>query len=279
MRGATQVTVSKPDLLIEEIIVPDTLTAGYPFTISYVLKNAGEGTIENWNIRDKISVSVHENLSYQTLLDYVTNDNLNLQPGQTKNVNYSGTVPIISEGTYYLYLRADSDNSLNESNEYNNHLTKYPVFIAHRPLPDLVPVSLTLPNPVNAGTDVQIAFDVANIGEMDLLDANCNINVYASKYNYDYYGYWTLCPMQSQSLPLGGPNISIMAGDTLHFVRTISIPPTINAEYTFFKLVVNDNPRYVDELNENNNTLVLSNVTVHDCPLPDLVVSSIEVFC
>ena len=277
VRGATQVTVSKPDLLIEEIIAPDTLTAGYPFTISYVLKNAGEGTIENWNIRDKISVSVHENLSYQTLLDYVTNDNLNLQPGQTKNVNYSGTVPIISEGTYYLYLRADSDNSLNESNEYNNHLTKYPVFIAHRPLPDLVPISLTLPNPVNAGTDVQIAFDVANIGEMDLLDANCNINVYASKYNYDYYGYWTLCPMQSQSLPLGGPNISIMAGDTLHFVRTISIPPTINAEYTFFKLVVNDNPRYVDELNENNNTLVLSNVTVHDCPLPDLVVSSIEV--
>ena len=278
VRGTTQVTVTQPDLLIEQIIAPDTLTAGYPFTISYVLKNAGEGTIENWNIYDKISVTPNSNLSYQTELAYVYNENLNLQPGQTKNMNYTGTVPNhISEGVYYLYLRTDSySNYLNESNEYNNYLTKYPVFIAHRPLPDLVPVSLTLPNPVNAGTDVQIAFDVANIGEMDLLDANCNINVYASKYNYDYYGYWTLCPMQSQTIPLGGPNISIMAGDTLHFVRTVSIPPTINSEYTFFKLIVDD-WGYVDELNENNNTLVLNNVNVHNCPLPDLVVSSIEV--
>ena len=277
-RGEAQVTVYKPDLQIEEIIATDTLTAGYPFTISYLLKNAGEGAIENWDICDKISVTQNENLSYQTTLAYVYNENLNLQPGQTKTVNYSGTVPnSISEGVYYLYLRADSYNDLNESNEYNNHLTKYPVFMAHKPLPDLVPVSLTLPNPVNAGTDVQIAFDVANIGEMDLLDANCNINVYASKYNYDYSDYWTLCPMQSQSLPLGGSNISIMAGDTLHFVRTVSIPPTINSEYSFFKLVVDDYPRHVDELNESNNTLVLNNVNVHNCPLPDLVVSSIEV--
>lgn len=278
VRGTAQVTVTQPDLLIEQIIAPDTLTAGYPFTISYVLKNDGEGTIENWYITDKISVTPNENLSYQTTLAYVYNENLNLQPGQTKTVNYSGTVPnSISEGVYYLYLRADSYNDLNESNEYNNHLTKYPVFMAHKPLPDLVPVSLTLPNPVNAGTDVQIAFDVANIGEMDLLDANCNINVYASKHNYYYSDYWTLCPMQSQSLPLGGSNISIMAGDTLHFVRTVSIPPTINSEYSFFKLVVDDYPRHVDELNESNNTLVLNNVNVHNCPLPDLVVSSIEV--
>ena len=278
VRGSAQVTVTQPDLLIEQIIAPDTLTAGYPFTISYVLKNVGEGIIENWNIRDKISVTPNSNLSYQTDLAYVNNDNLNLQPGQTKTINYSGTVPsYISEDVYYLYLRADSYNNLNESNEYNNHLTKFPVFIARRPLPDLVPVGLTLPNPVNAGTDVQISFDVANVGDMDLIDANCYINLYASKYNYDYSGYWTLCPMQSQTLPLGGPNVFIVAGDTVHFVRTVSIPPTINSEYSFFKLVVNAGwYGYVDELNYENNTLVLSDVDVHNCPLPDLVVSSIE---
>lgn len=275
--GAAPITISMPDLEIEKIIAPDTLISGYPFTISYVLKNAGDGTIENWNIQDKVSITANENLSYQTTIAQVYNNSLNLQPGQTKNINYSGIVPNnISEGVYYLYLRTDSYYNLNESNEYNNYLTQYPVFIAHKPLPDLVPINWNLPDPVNAGTDVQISFDITNNGDMDVLDKNCKISLYAAKNNYYYNSYWTSCPLQSQSLPLGSPNISIMEGDTVHFVCTFRIPPTINTEYKYFKLSVDDY-RNIEELNENNNTLVLNNVNVHNCPLPDLVVSSIEV--
>ncbi len=280
VQGGTQITITKPDLQIEDIIVPDTLTVGYPFTISYVLKNDGDGVIENWNIQDKIGVSPNESLSYQRNIAYVNNNGLNLQSGQSKNINYSGSIPgNIPEGTYYLYLRADAYNNLNESNEYNNHTVKYPVFISHRPLPDLKPISLNIPNGINAGTNVEIAFDIANIGDIDLLDANCRINLYAEKYNNNYQYNSKICSMISQTQPIGGPNITIMAGDTVHFVRTYSIPPSVNSTYNAFRLVVNDYSWYcyVDEIDQSNNTLIINNVVFHDCPLPDLTVSSIEV--
>lgn len=271
VRSTNSITITKPDLSILQITAPSTLIEGYPFTISYVLENSGEGTIENWNIHDRISVTQNANLSSLTTIATVNNNELNIQPNQTVTVNYNGIMPNdIPEGVYYLYLETDCLQELNESNEYNNYLVKHPITIVHKPLPDLSPTILTLPETINAGTDAEISFDVINTGELDVLDAVCNINLYAVKENDSI-----LCPMKSQTLPLGGPNISILTGETVHFVRTVNIPYTVNSQYTKFVLKV-DASNHIEEMDENNNTFINYDVTVNNCPLPDLIVSSIE---
>lgn len=261
------ITVGIPDLQVMQLNAPDTLVACYPMNISYVVKNVGNGAVENWNVTDRIGLSTDVNMTNSiTVSERATS--LNLQPDETTTIMVNTALPNVAEGTYHLFVTADAGNALIEPNENNNTLRKYPVFVEHQPLPDLKPLGLILPNPINAGNEINIEFDVTNIGELDLLDVNCNIALYATNGTDSI-----LCAVQSQALPLGWPNVSIQVGDTVHFVRTVAVSSWVTSEYSTFLLVV-DPENTVVEMDETNN-VVSENVTVINCPLPDLTISNI----
>lgn len=263
------ITVGIPDLQVLQINAPDTLVACYPMNISYVVKNNGNGAVENRNVINRIGLSTDVYLTDTTTISK-RNLILNLQPNETTTIMANTTLPNVEEGTYYLFVTADVNNDLYEVNENNNTWIKYPVYVEHQPLPDLKPLNLALPTTINAGTDINIEFDVTNIGDLDLLDINCNISLYATN-GVDSI----LCAMLTQTLPLplGLMYTSIQVGDTVHYVRTVSISSWVTSEYSTFLLVV-DPDNTVLELDETNN-VVSENVTVINCPLPDLTISNI----
>lgn len=261
------ITVGIPDLQVMQLTAPDTLVACYPMNISYVVKNVGNGAVENWNVTDRIGLSTDVNMTNPiTISERATA--LNLQPDETTTLLVNTALPNVQEGTYHLFVTADAGNTLIEPNESNNTLRKYPVFVEHQPLPDLKPLNLALPTTINAGNEINIEFDVTNIGELDLLDATCDIELFATN------GVDSIpCVLQSQSLPLGWPNVSIQVGDTVHFVRTVMVSSWVTEAYSTFLLVVDPENKIV-EMDEANN--VVSNlVTVINCPLPDLTISNI----
>lgn len=265
---SSQIIITAPDLQVAQVSLPEQITSGYPLNLSYTLANEGEGAIVNRSITDKIFVSVSGTMSDAIMIDSIRR-NVNLLSGQSMTVMCNGTVPSgLTDETSHLLIVTDFDNDINESNESNNTYTYYPMAVLHQPLPDLQPVSLNLPSTIQAGEAVNVDFNIANLGDLDLLNSNCAFDIYALVDTTQI-----LCPVLSQVLPLG-PYVSIGINETLHFVRSVQVPPTVTSACTTFHLVV-DKENSVMELDTTNNTFA-TNVTVLNSPLPDLMVSNVE---
>lgn len=266
LRSTSVLNVIQPDLTVRQITAASTMTVGHPASIRYVLRNGGNGLVENISVTDHILMSPNADMSDAILVAEETHT-LNLPRLRTSTFNCSVILPEMEEGTYYLFVLTDAENAVNESDEGNNSLSKYPVTVNHQPLPDLIPTAFTIPSEIQAGSVVAVEFDVSNQGDLALLNSNCAMEVYALQNNQEI-----LCPMQTQTTPAVG-NISIQMNASLHFSRTILIPANVTSSCNTFVLKV-DAQETVAELDETNNT-TQANATVTDCPLPDLTVSNI----
>ncbi len=265
---SSMINVICPDLQITPNSIPEQITAGYPLNISYTLTNAGEGIINNRIVTDKIYISSTGSMT-DTIKIANIRRNLSLAAGQSITVMCNDIAPYnLTDGTYHLIVVTDYKNKIKESNEGNNLFSYYPMTVLHQPLPDLVPVSLTLPAVIQAGETIPGQFDITNTGDLALLNSSCAFDVYATWNNHEI-----LCPMRSQTLPLGS-YVSIGINETMHFSRTIFVPPTVTSACTTFKLVANKGG-LVPELDTTNNVFTTT-VSVLDCPLPDLVITDIE---
>ena len=265
---SSMITVICPDLQITPNSIPEQITAGYPLNISYTLTNAGEGIIDNRIVTDKIYISSTGSIT-DTIKIVNIKRSIYLAAGQSLTVMCNDIAPYnLTGGTYHLIVVTDYKNKIKESNEGNNLFSYYPMAVLHQPLPDLVPVVLTLPAVIQAGETIPVQFDITNIGDLDLLNSHCTFDVYATWDDHEI-----LCPMQSQTMPLGS-YVSIGINETMHFSRTILVPPTVTSACTTFELVANKGS-HVPELDTTNNVFTTT-VSVLDCPLPDLMVTNIE---
>jgi subtilase family serine protease len=262
------INVIQPDLQVTQITAPEQIKAGYPLNLSYTLTNAAEGIVRNSMVTDRVYISSSGNMT-DTIRIANIRRNVYLAAGQSLTVMCNDLAPYqLTDGTYHLIVLTDCDDEINESNEGNNTLSHYPMSVLHQPLPDLQPVSLTIPDVIQAGENVAVEFDITNNGDMDLLNSNCTFNIYAAWDDKEI-----LCPVQSQTLPLGS-TVSIGIGQTVHFARTVLVPPTVTSACSTFELIANKGC-LVPELDTTNNVYTAT-ATVLDCPLPDLVVTNIS---
>lgn len=261
------ISVCRPDLQVTQISAPEQITGGYPLNLSYILTNMGEGIVRNRMVTDRVYISSSGNMN-DTIRVANIRRNVYLPAGQSLTVMCNDLAPYsLTDGTYHLLVLTDCDNEVNESNEGNNSLSHYPMSVLHQPLPDLQPVSLTIPSVIQAGEAIPVEFDITNNGDLDLLNSNCTFNIYAAWDDKEI-----LCPVQSQTLPLGS-YVSIGIGQTVHFVRSILVPPTVTSACSTFELIANKGG-LVPELDTTNNVFTAT-ASVLDCPLPDLVVDNI----
>jgi hypothetical protein len=145
-------------------------------------------------------------------------------------------------GTHNVTLQVDNNNTLAESNEANNVMTK--PLTCQPPAPDLVPVSLTV------NSQCQLVVTLRNLGTAAIPDANFAQNGSGSSAIQMYndgqpFGGTTLgaIDLQKQAQPVGGsvtytwfPGLTINGG-----------PHTVT--------VVADIYNSIAELNEGNNSL------------------------
>ena len=262
------ITIVRPDLQVTQISASEQITAGYPLNLSYTLTNAGQGAVINRMVTDRVCISASGNMTDTVGLVSIRRD-VYLTSGQSLTVMCNELAPSnLTGGTYHLIVVTDCDNEINESNEGNNSCFHYPMNVTYPPTPDLEPVSLTLPAVIQAGEIIPVQFDVTNIGDLDLLNSNCTFDIYAVWNDHEI-----LCPVQSQTLPLGN-YVSIGINETLHFVRTIMVPPIVTSACSTFELIVNKGS-LVPESDTTNN-VITATASVLDCPLPDLVIANIS---
>ena len=113
---------NKPDLTVSNLTnFANGVTVGDIENFNFNLNNVGNATATN-EYTIGAYVSNDNNLSSDDILAGSINTG-NTFVGTDPNIPASITVPNVSNGTYWLILKADINNTINESNEINNAIS------------------------------------------------------------------------------------------------------------------------------------------------------------
>ncbi|MBI5475668.1 MAG: T9SS type A sorting domain-containing protein [Ignavibacteriales bacterium] len=130
------VNIAAPsDLIISNIIVPDSAIAGDDVTISWTIRNQGANPATGW-IDDVVYLSSDQTWEVTDPVFGIYRRNINLAPGATMEAsmkakinrtffsdstgNLTAPMPGFSPGNYYAIVRTDIRNYIHENNENNN---------------------------------------------------------------------------------------------------------------------------------------------------------------
>ena len=113
----------RPDLTLANLEnVSSNMTTGAVENFEFDLKNIGTATAtESYTIG--MYISYDDNLSNDDILAGEINT-ANTSVGTDPNVPAAITVPNVADGSYYLIVVADINNTINESNENNNEIAE-----------------------------------------------------------------------------------------------------------------------------------------------------------
>ena len=135
-------TNSIPDLAVSQLNVPGNLAIGQPVTVSYVVRNAGDGTLSGQSWHDTLYLSrdgrldVNDRLLDSTVVSEV------MAPGGNYTNTITFTLPLVGEGAYYLLLSANDEWNFLERHRLNNEFP-VPTGVAIPQLTNAVPSSGT----------------------------------------------------------------------------------------------------------------------------------------
>ncbi|TAK36246.1 MAG: hypothetical protein EPO21_03325, partial [Chloroflexota bacterium] len=138
---AVAIQITAPDLIPTSFTPPSTGITGQTIALAWTVRNQGNGNATpTWT--DRVYLSTDNTLSSDDALVGSLPHSTALVPGDSYNATLSPKLPVVTAGSYYLILAADSDSRLSESNETNNS-TAVAIQIT---APDLIPTSFTPPS-------------------------------------------------------------------------------------------------------------------------------------
>lgn len=264
------VTIYRPDFALANLQLPDTVVTGHNPGMSFTLHNLGRKDYIG-NLPFAVYYS-SDSIFNITTAHWVTNTNPYIsalaesQHDVPLTLSFPNSIP---DSDYYVFVVVNPSGSVSEVSQLNNILRGGPYYICHRPLPDLVLLNVNIPDTLYAGQTATISFDIVNNGETT--DYR-NANIYNTSCHSRLRAGNSWCPVKLQTSPHPAGAITLAVGDTLHYIQTVSIPPTINGN-TSFTLSI-DASAHIQELNENNNTIIL---TRHVVPTSfDLAILNID---
>ena len=158
---AKAITITAPDLVIQNPSAPTIANIGTSIQLSYQVKNQGNGKSRGFNstyfyLSKDSSLSSDDAYLGADLVNY-----LDLAPSGVSSESTSLYLPSkTTTGNYYLLYKADGSGSERESNENNNVVAKAITITA----PDLVIVDTTAPTSAAIGTELKFTYEVKNQG-------------------------------------------------------------------------------------------------------------------
>ncbi|GAA4362026.1 hypothetical protein GCM10023185_29580 [Hymenobacter saemangeumensis] len=238
-RRTLMIVPETPDFSVENFVSPPDPSVGYTdVTMRYRVYNRGTvtATVPRYD-EFFISPDTILNISQNTGRLALGPNAISLgrrRVTDTLGINgfYSRTVtvrvPHTEYGRRYFYAYTDTDNAIFETASTNNVNRPVPVEIILRPPADLVPIQLTAPATMLAGTSATITWDVRNQGN--------NAPVAEERYWADRF--W-LCPSATfdPNTAIAVGTLNIYNGDTLavqhHYRRnvTLNIPNGLSGTY------------------------------------------------
>lgn len=263
--NASVISFFFPDLVIDTIIVPDSIDNNHTFNVSFTVSNQGLGKAEGpWN--DRISI-------YGTQLELVTHYGT-LMPGESYSVSRTCNVPSSFSWSDFRDLTVTTDYNCDvdeKTAENNNSLSAYPYITVFKP--DLSLSSIQFPDTVVTNHSANISFTLHNYGQR-----------YFSGYNYYHFYYSTdsvlnidwRYPTNATYLTYIQPYTYINAEDSQTVSHTLTLPSDIDDGDYFIHIIVDMN-EYVSEENEQNNTVCSNKFHLCHRALPDLVVCNVSI--
>lgn len=112
-------SVSKTDLTVENVIAPNSYTVGEEISISWTIKNDDlyptAGTL-----KDAIYLSEDQEWNEADILVGTVSGTVSLQVGESVERTATGIINSVVPGSYYVIIRTNQLNSINESDYQNN---------------------------------------------------------------------------------------------------------------------------------------------------------------
>ncbi|PYR94200.1 MAG: hypothetical protein DMF84_06530 [Acidobacteria bacterium] len=224
------------DLVVSSLTAPSTAGAGLQITVSDTIMNRGPG--------NAVASTTRFYLSSNAPLD--ANDRLlvNTQsvPALTAGAAYSASLSLdipadTATGLYYLFVKADADDAVNEASESNNTSSRT-LFIG----PDLVISSLTVPALGASGDTVVVTDTVNNRG-----------GGAAGKSTTRFYLSMHVLLNSNDLLLAGSRSVSDLPPAASNSGSTMLTLPNVSAG-TYFIIAKADGDTAVVESQEGNNT-------------------------
>lgn len=283
--ASASLTVIAPraDLTVFSADAPNAATTDAAFNVSWTVKNQGAArAVAPWT--DRIYISADNQIGSDTLLAEFP-FNLNLEPNQTADRIQTVTIPrnavSANNGQYFLIIRTDAANQVNEDIENNNFVAR-PINVTRPPKPDLVVESIVAPNTAFFDQTIQVQWTVKNTGGGATNASDWRDYVYLSVDNV---------PEIEDPFKISVANVSYLAaGEGYTATAEIRIPKGLVGQYKIIAWTDSDGsnhrtniyPHQVNEENEENNFGIARPIQINAPPLPDLqtfnVVAPEEVF-
>jgi hypothetical protein len=260
---------SRPDLQITSATAPSEVSTAFPFDITWTDFNAGIADVPgSWT--DEVFFSTNNLLdgADRSLGRFVFTGPL--ASGQGGSVTHSVAIPpsaIAADGDYFLILRTDTFNIINEGGFENNNLIVRPIYATRR-APDLQVSNPVVPAETNTAVSFSVSWTDTNAGDAPA-GPSWNDQVYFSIDNQ--VGGDTLLGNLGVTGPLAP------SGTIARSVANLTIPSSsIPSTGDYFIYIRTDSSNVIDEgptANENNN-IVFRPIHVN-LVAPDLQVSSV----
>jgi hypothetical protein len=247
---SAQVHLTVPDLVPTNLIMPPLVSARQPVPIEWMDQNQGDGVAEKSYLGpgdvaewyDSLYISTNEqitsypiNPSAIQLGNYFQGYyapqsfawNTPLLPGQSITNFQTVTIPDVPAGNYYVFVWANSQNTVQEFDYTNNYFVT-PVPITVLPL-DLAPVAFSAPPAAQSRSTIQISWIVTNMGAG---------TVYPQWYDNIYIS--PVATLDAQATLLGSfLETNVVASDSNYFSTNLVTMLGIAAGNYFLILYVN----------------------------------------
>ena len=242
-----------PDLVITRFTAPTTVPPGTGVNVSWTVQN--RGTIDTaasfWS--DDLYLSASPTGSNPIGLGNFGHSGL-LNPGDSYTVtNGYVTIPYgLSHGTYYLFVKVDSDNSVYlGSNTVDQTSSPLAISLFSQPA-DLNAGAVTAPESVVAGNYIKVTWAVTNLGPGQTYASYWNDSIYLSTNSSEY--------LSTNSLPLT-PDLllgnlqhvnDLFAGDKYTNSLNVLVPATVSGNFTLYVLADSGDRVVEDDVRSNN---------------------------
>lgn len=153
----------RPDLQVTNITAPATAFFDQEIQVQFTVMNNGTGATNVPQWTDEIYLGLNQTLNGATRVSSFSNIS-SLNPGESYIASATVRIPRGFNGSYFVIVKTDTENTLNEENE-NNNLSTRAITLNIPPLPDLRVSNVQAPAEGFAGQPILVSWTVTNNGD------------------------------------------------------------------------------------------------------------------
>ncbi|MEX0966024.1 MAG: CARDB domain-containing protein [Bacteroidia bacterium] len=269
-RSPDAMEVTNADLQVATINTPSADSSGKDILISWYNRNNGHGNLTGRSYYDAVYLSRYSSFDPDSLTylgELFSNSNIN--SGDSLLRQKLVTLPNGISGTYYVFIYTDYKNAVVEASGEGNNITRSNgMSVVLSPWPDLLPVSLTLPDTTTAGNLIYIDSEIENKG------SSSTASLWSDELYISADSVWNASNATRVSSNSGPAFLQPDSGYSV--ITPVVLSSTLAQGLYYFYLKTDSKNEIYEHTDENNNLLRSKAVFIYRYPPVDLTVTSVS---